>query len=97
MNYSLHPGAEEDIADALDFYAQHASPVIAQRFYNEFARAVNLLVESPGLGKPSRKDRRIFPLQVFPYLIVYRELGSEIRVIVVRHQHRKPSYGDARK
>ena len=24
MTYSLHPGAELDIADALDFYGEHA-------------------------------------------------------------------------
>ena len=32
MNYSLHPGAEQDIADALVFYAEQAAPLVAERF-----------------------------------------------------------------
>jgi toxin ParE1/3/4 len=97
VSYSLHPGAEQDIADALDFYAEYAPPIIAQRFYSEFERVASLLVEHPGLGTPSTRGRRIFPLRVFPYSVVYRELGGEIRIVVVRHQHRKPSHGGTRK
>jgi len=50
VTYSLHPGAEQDIADALDFYAEHAGSVVAQRFFSEFERVANLLVEYPGFG-----------------------------------------------
>ncbi len=45
MTYSLHPGAEQDIADALDFYAKQAGPLVARRFLNEFERVATLLVE----------------------------------------------------
>lgn len=97
MTYSLHPGAEQDIADALDFYAEQAGPLVARRFLSEFERVAQLLVEHPGFGTPTPKGRRVFPLRVFPYSIVYRGLDAGIRIIVVRHQHRKPGYGGSRR
>lgn len=97
MTYSLHPGAEQDIAGALDFYSEQAGPVVAARFLEEFERLANLLVEYPDLGVSTTRGRRIFPLKVFPYSIVYRNLESGIRILVVRHQHRKPGYGGSRR
>ena len=97
MTYSLHPGAEQDIAAALDFYTEQAGLLLAQRFLDEFERVARLLVTHPGVGTPTTKGRRVFPLRVFPYSVVYRQLEAGIRIIVVRHQHRKPGYGGTRR
>ena len=96
MTYSLHAGAEQDIADVLDFYAEQAGQLVAQRFLDEFERVAELLVTHPGFGTPTTKGRRAFPLRVFPYSVVYRSLETGIRIIVVRHHHRKPGYGGSR-
>jgi plasmid stabilization system protein ParE len=97
VTYSLHPGAEQDIADALDFYTEQAGLLVAQRFLDEFERVAKLLVTHPAFGTPTTKGRRVFPLRVFPYSVVYRKVEASIRIIVVRHQHRKPGYGGARR
>jgi len=97
VTYSLHPGAEQDIADALDFYTEQAGLLVAQRFLDEFERVAELLVTHPGFGTPTTNGRRVFPLRVFPYSVVYRGFEASIRIIVVRHQHRKPGYGGARR
>lgn len=97
MTYSLHPGAEQDIADALDFYTEQAGLLVAQRFLDEFERVARLLVMHPDFGTPITKGRRVFPLRVFPYSVVYRSLEARIRIIVVRHQRKKPGYGGARR
>jgi plasmid stabilization system protein ParE len=97
MNFTLHPGAENEIADALDFYREHASLQIAERFLGEFERTVKLLVDHPGLGTPTTKGRRAFPLKIFPYLVVYRNLENGIRILIVRHQHRRPGYAGGRR
>ena len=97
MAYSLHPGAEQDIADALDFYAERAGRPVALRFLDEFERVAKLLVAHPDFGTPTTNGRRVFPLRVFPYSVVYRSLETGIRIVVVRHQHRKPGYGHARR
>lgn len=84
MTYSLHPGAEHDIASTLDFYREPAGLVVAERFLEEFERVAKLLVEYPDLGMPTTRGRRIFPLKVFPYSVVYRNLESSILILIDR-------------
>ena len=57
MTYSLHPGAELDIAKALDFYSEQAGPLVAERFLEEFERVTKLLVGHPSLGTRVRRNR----------------------------------------
>jgi plasmid stabilization system protein ParE len=97
MIYSLHPGAEHDIANTLDFYSEQAGLVVAGRFLEEFERVAKLLVEHPGLGTPTTRGRRTFPLKIFPYSVVYRNLESSIQILIVRHQHRRPGYASGRR
>ena len=97
MTYTLHPGAEQDLADALDFYTEKAGVIVAGRFLAEFERVAGLLAEYPDSGAPAARARRVFPLQVFPYSIVYRSRESGIRILVVRHHHRHPRYGGGRR
>ncbi|MHB0992404.1 MAG: type II toxin-antitoxin system RelE/ParE family toxin [Burkholderiales bacterium] len=96
MTYSLHPGAVHDIANAMNFYREQAGSVVSGYFLEEFERATTLLVEHPDLGTPTTKGRRTFPLKVFPYLIVYRNLQSNIRILIDRHHHRKPDHAGSR-
>lgn len=97
MTYSLHPKAELDVAEALDFYYEQAGPLVAARFLDEFERVAKLLVEYPAFGTPTTNGRRSFPLKVFPYSVVYRSLENGVRILIVRHQHRKPGYGHGRR
>jgi mRNA-degrading endonuclease RelE of RelBE toxin-antitoxin system len=43
-----------------------------------------------------QRGRRTFPLKVSPYSVVYRKLENSIRILIVRHQHRKPDYAGGR-
>ncbi len=96
MNYLLHPGAEQDVADAMDFYSKQAGYVVAARFLDEFERVANLLIEYPDLGTVTTSGRRFVPLKIFPYLLVYRNFENSILILIVRHQHRLPSYAHDR-
>ena len=97
MTCLLHPGAEDDLAGAIDFYREHAGPMVAQHFLEEFERVAGFLTEHPGLGTPLTRGRRAFPLKVVPYSVVYRTRESGIQILIVRHQHRKPGFGGARR
>jgi len=97
VTFSFHPDAERDIAEAMDFYAGQAGHAVAGRFLDEVERAIRLLVEYPDLGMPIAAGRRMFPLNVFPYAVVYRRLEDGIRILIVRHQHRKPDFGRGRR
>ena len=97
MKVSLHPGAEADLADALDFYLREAGRSVARRFIVEFERVSTLIARNPGLGSPSAGNRRWFPMQGFPYGVIYRSEDSAVRILVVRHQHRSPAFGAGRR
>lgn len=96
MKYSFHPGAEQDIAAAQDFYAQHAGLNVATRFLDELQHVIALLLQHPGLGTPTTRNRRVFPLKAFPYSVIYRTHGEELRILIVRHQRRRPGYAGDR-
>lgn len=97
MTYTLHPEAESDFTAALDFYSEHFGHSVAELFLDEFERVAKLLAEYPDLGTPASRGRKTFPLRVFPYSVVYRQLEGRIRIIIVRHQHRRPSFAIGRK
>lgn len=96
MTYQLHPDAEQDLLDALAFYQQEAGNAVAARFIDAFEQAAMLIGEHPSLGARTNASRRSFPLQGFPYSVIYRPLETGIRILVVRHQHRHPTHGNAR-
>ena len=97
MSYTLHRGAELELANAVRFYRREAGRAVAVRFLDEFERVARLLVENPGLGTPTGEPRRWFPLHGFPYSIIYRPHGTGIRILVVRHQNRDPEHGEQRR
>jgi plasmid stabilization system protein ParE len=97
MNIELHPGAERDLDEAAEFYAREGSPALAARFLAEFERVAKLLLANPGLGTPRARGRLGFPTTDFPYTVIYRQRHAGIRVLVVKHDRRRPGYGGARR
>ena len=97
MTYTLHHGAEDDLAGAARFYRREGGRALAARFLDEFERIAKLLVEHPGIGTPTEDQRRWFPLSGFPYSVIYRETETGIRILVLRHQNRDPEHGQQRR
>jgi toxin ParE1/3/4 len=60
------------------------------------SESVGIVTENPSMGTKITRGRRMYPLDAMPYLIVYREEQDGVRILVVRHQHRKPNFGDRR-
>jgi plasmid stabilization system protein ParE len=96
MKIALHPGAERDIQEAAAFYEREGSPLLAAKFVAEFKRLAQLLAEHPGIGSPRSKGRRGFAMSVFPYTVIYRARADAIRILVVKHDSKRPGYGDRR-
>lgn len=97
MTYLLHRGAELDLAEAAKFYRREGGRAVAARFLDEFERIAELIGKYPEIGTPTGGERRGFPLTGFPYSVIYRALGSGIRILVVRHQNRDPQHGEQRR
>lgn len=96
MKVTLHPAAEQDVQEAAAFYEREGSRVVAARFVAEFRRLATLLVEHPEIGSPRSSGRRGFSMSVFPYTIVYRADADEIKILVVKHDSKRPGFGERR-
>ena len=96
MKVTLHPGAEKDIQEAAAFYEREGSALLAARFIAEFKRLAILLVEHPSIGSPRPRGRHGVSMSVFPYTAIYRANADEIKVLVVKHDSKRPGFGDTR-
>jgi plasmid stabilization system protein ParE len=97
VTYSLHPEASKELEEALAFYREQGGIKLARAFLAEFERVATLLVSNPGFGTPAAGLRRSYPLRRFPYSVIYRSTGEDIRILVVGHHHRRPGYWSGRR
>lgn len=97
MSFTLHPGAASDFAQAARFYRQEGGRALAGRSIDEFERVAALLAANPAHGTTTEEERRWFPLQGFPYFVIYCPQRQGIHILVLRHQHRNPEHGAARR
>ncbi len=97
MKCSIHRLAAQDLLDAARFYRQEAGAAVALRFVAEFERVARLLQTEPGIGTPTSDGRQTFPLVGFPYSVIDRHTGDQLRILVVRNQRRDPALGESRR
>jgi len=96
MIVRLHPAAEQDIFEAASFYESEGSAGLAARFVAEFNRLMEIVREQPNIGAPRKSGKRGLAMRSFPYTVIYRFEGDEIRVLVVKHDRKRPGYGNKR-
>jgi toxin ParE1/3/4 len=96
MRVTLHPAAELDIEEAAEFYEREASAALAARFVREFRAVSALLVQQPEIGSPRSAGRRGLCMNVFPYTVIYRLTTDEIKILVVKHDRKRPNHGASR-
>ena len=92
MKISLNAQAELELVEGAAYYAREANSEIANAFISEFARSAKLLGEFPQMGSIWRGRIRRLPLRRFPYSIVYYPRESEVRILAVAHQRRRPGF-----
>jgi toxin ParE1/3/4 len=96
MKVTLHPAAEQELNETAAFYEREGSPIVAARFFAEFKRLAALLLEHPEIGSPRSNGRRGFSMSVFPYTVIYRVIADEIKILVVKHDSKRPGFGGKR-
>jgi mRNA-degrading endonuclease RelE of RelBE toxin-antitoxin system len=95
MNVTYHPEARAELLEAVQFYEQRVAGLGAE-FLAEFEGAIQTIQSAPERWMMIDEHRRRYRLKRFPYSVIYRVIGEEIRVLVVRHHKRSPSHGDQR-
>ena len=97
MNARLgfHPLVQRDLNEILDYYEAEAGPEVSDRFEAEFQVAIAGIKADPRhfpFYQKQRRYRRCL-LPTFPHLILFRETESYMRIMVLKHVKRAPSFG----
>ena len=97
MRVIFHPRVHSDISKVMDYYERVATLELADEFYCEFRAAVKAIAEKPQSVSLRKGDFRRVNLRRFPYHFLFRIVGDSLRVLVVRHHYRRPSFGTRRR
>ena len=97
MRLVFHPEVYSDIDKIMAYYEQVASTDLANEFYFELRDFVTAAAARPKSFAIRERDIRRVNLRRFPYHFLFRLVGDEIRILVVRHHSRHPSVGITRR
>jgi plasmid stabilization system protein ParE len=89
----FHRLVQRDMSGILGYYTDEASDSVGDRFYQEFLSVVEKALTNPRVYHLIFSDLRRANIPGFPYHFLYRETAHGIRVLVLRHDRRHPSYG----
>jgi plasmid stabilization system protein ParE len=92
MTVVYHPAVQNDVNRILERY-DAVSQELGDDFWDELERCIEATAENPGRSHLADRGLRRVNLKRFPYHFLFRLLPGKIRMIVVRHNRRKPSYG----
>ena len=92
---SILPLAEEEIEEAFHWYRAR-SPFAAEAFRTEVVGAIDSLAEDPLMWPADDEGVRYYILRRFPYTIHYEVTESDVTVLAVAHQRRRPGYWQER-
>jgi toxin ParE1/3/4 len=92
VRIEYHPAVEQDVAEALRRY-DAVSQRLGEEFKAELRRVIAVAAAESGRFQPIKPGFHRANLKRFPYHFVYRELADGIRVTLVRHHRRDPSFG----
>ena len=97
MRPVFHPQVYADLAKIMEYYERVATPELADDFYREFRLFVEEAVGRPESFALRERDIRRANLRRFPYHFLFRVVGDAVRILVVRHHRRRPSFGVRRR
>ena len=83
--------AESELREAVNYYESEA-PGLGRRFLSVVESALAEVLDHPLVGSPLRGDVRRKGLGRFPYQLLYRVVGEEVRILAVMHKRRRPLY-----
>jgi plasmid stabilization system protein ParE len=91
----FHPLVQKDLNEILEYYETEAGLEVADRFESEFRLAISAIRNGPRhfpFYQKQRSYRRCL-LATFPHVILFREAGSHVRIMVLKHVKRAPTFG----
>ena len=91
MTFRFLPSAEVELLEAISYCAAIQSE-LGIRFEEAVAEAVRNLVANPQRGARRSRSTRRWLVKSFPFGVIYRVSESEILIVAVAHQRKRPEY-----
>ncbi|RFO97755.1 plasmid stabilization protein [Rhodoferax lacus] len=95
MSVRLLEPAQAELDEAIDWYEVQA-PGLGDAFLIETLKTIQLIEQFPTAWHPLTAQIRRCRLRRFPYSVIYTRDGSELLVLAIAHQRRKPNYWQGR-
>jgi len=93
MRIEYHPAVEQELRQIMEYY-EECSSGLGHEFVVDFERQVLKIAANSKLWTVLEGDIRRSLMQRFPFCIYYRLIGKDVlRITIVKHQRRHPSYG----
>lgn len=91
MKITFLPPAEQELADAVDYYeAQKLG--LGFEFFEEVWTAIERIERYSDAWQSISRNARRCQTHRFPYAVIYRANKDELLIVAVAHLHRKPDY-----
>ena len=97
MRLIFHPRVYSDIDKIMERYERVATPQLADEFYAKVRQFMAAAARNPRRFAVRQRDIRRVNLERFPFHFLFRIVGETVRVLVVRHHRRHPSFGMSRR
>ena len=97
MGLIFHRLVQKDLRAVLRYYEEQGGTALADRFFAELDGLVGEISREPTKFHFVTHGLRRANLARFPYHFLFREGTAGVRVLVLRHHKRHPSFGLARK
>jgi len=92
MNYQFHPDTFDEHYDSVAFY-QNRLPGLGADYIVEFDAVMALICRTPNFYPTiAAPDIHKAGLKRFPFHVIYRTDSTQIFVLAVAHQRRRPAY-----
>ena len=91
MKFSLHPEAEVELNQAVDYY-QAIESGLGREFTLEVLAAIRRAVVFPKAWSLMEGDVRRSLVRRFPFGVLYAEESDGILIVAVMNLHREPGY-----
>src|SRR5438045_9113079 len=97
MIVEYHPAIEQDLHNIRAYYNERTRG-LGDDFLGEFERQILRIAANPKRWMVVGRDVRRSLMKRFPYVIYFREIGSDrLRVTIVKHERRHPTLGRHRR
>jgi toxin ParE2 len=91
MTCRLHRAARREISEAAIFYAQRGQE-IGDRFLDAIRSAILKIGETPDRFRQLEPNLYQCRVAGFPYTIIYKLTKTELIILAVKHDGRRPDY-----